>query len=58
MNIDMNLMIGGYYTVTREIGRGSFGIIYEGKHRSNDLARGKKENEVYAVKLVTLHKNP
>lgn len=54
----MNLMIGGYYTVTREIGRGSFGIIYEGKHRSNDLARGKKENEVYAVKLVTLHKNP
>jgi len=31
MNAIVGLIVGGSYKILKEIGRGSFGVIYEGK---------------------------
>lgn len=56
MSIKPNVTVGGSFTLTRKIGKGSFGVIYEGKFCGEKLAKGKYPGEVYAVKFVSLIK--
>lgn len=50
----MDLIIAGYYKLTRKLGNGSFGTIYEGKLLLSSLGKSLTTSEVVAVKLVTL----